>query len=42
MARAILERQGGAIWYEPGKGGGAVFTFSIPLCAATPAAPAKS
>jgi signal transduction histidine kinase/signal recognition particle receptor subunit beta len=40
MARAILERQGGSIWYEPGKGGGSVFGFSVPLCAATPLAPA--
>jgi signal transduction histidine kinase/signal recognition particle receptor subunit beta len=36
MARAILEKQGGTIWYEPGKGGGAVFAFTVPLCAATP------
>jgi signal transduction histidine kinase/signal recognition particle receptor subunit beta len=31
MARAILERQGGSIWYEPGKGGGSVFAFTLPL-----------
>lgn len=33
MARAIIERQGGSIWYEPGKGGGSVFAFTLPLCA---------
>ena len=39
MARAILERQGGAIWHEPPKSGpGSLFAFSIPL-AAIPAAP---
>ena len=31
MARAILERQGGAIWYEPAESGGSVFAFSVPL-----------
>jgi signal transduction histidine kinase len=33
MARAILERQGGSIWYEAGKDGGAVFAFTLPLFA---------
>jgi signal transduction histidine kinase len=38
MARAILERQGGRIWYEPGKDGGAVFSFTMPLVVASPLA----
>ncbi len=38
MARAILERQGGAIRYDPAEGGGSVFTFTVPLAKA-PAAP---
>ena len=36
MARAILERQGGRIWYEPAKDGGSVFSFTMPLVVASP------
>jgi signal transduction histidine kinase len=36
MARAILERQGGRIWYEPAKEGGSVFSFTLPLVVASP------
>src|SRR5207244_10461300 len=46
MARVILERQGGSIWHEPGKAGGSVFAFSIPLApaaaVAVPAAASKA
>jgi signal transduction histidine kinase/signal recognition particle receptor subunit beta len=38
MARAILERQGGRIWYEPAKDGGAVFSFTMPIVVASPLA----
>jgi signal transduction histidine kinase/signal recognition particle receptor subunit beta len=37
MARAILERQGGTIWYEPARSGGSIFAFTLPLGAAAPA-----
>jgi signal transduction histidine kinase/signal recognition particle receptor subunit beta len=39
MARAILERQGGTIWYEPARSGGSVFAFTLPLAVAMPAEP---
>jgi signal transduction histidine kinase len=43
MARAILERNGGSIRYEPGESGGSVFSFEIPLTApAAVAAPAAA
>ncbi len=37
MARAILERQGGTIWYEPARSGGSIFAFTLPLGAPLPA-----
>jgi signal transduction histidine kinase len=30
LVRRIVERHGGHIWVEPGKGGGSVFVFSLP------------
>jgi signal transduction histidine kinase/signal recognition particle receptor subunit beta len=33
MARAIVERQGGSIRYEPAQGGGSVFAFALPVMA---------
>jgi signal transduction histidine kinase/signal recognition particle receptor subunit beta len=39
MARAILDRQGGSIRYDPAEGGGSVFTFEVPLAPAGSATP---
>jgi len=42
MARAILERQGGSIRYEPAEAGGAVFSFTLPLATATLVEPPRA